>query len=148
MTVRGVQRLGLGNRLVVVAEGQRINLRVYRRIFAPVQRRLDGEAYVVYSDTGREKEINYSNADYYGLDDPFSRVRLVKLARAMNCLRCEDAGHGERECTVTICLTRELSNSETDEKVWTPFDPERLEPLEDRVRKMRRKSEWRRKVRE
>jgi hypothetical protein len=148
VNVRGVQRLGRGNGLVVVVEGQRINLRVYRRIFAPVQRRLDDEAYVVYSDTGREKEISYGNADYYGLDDPFSRFRLVKLARAMNCLRCEDAGTGERMCTVTICLTRELSDSETDDKVWTPFDPERLEPLEDRVRKMRRKSEWRRRVRD
>jgi hypothetical protein len=103
---------------------------------------------VVYSDTGREKEISYRNADYYGLDDPFSRVRLVKLARAMNCLGCEDAGTGERECTVTICLTRELSDSETDDKVWTPFDPDRLEPLDDRVRKMHRRSEWRRRVRD
>ena len=101
---------------------------------------------MVYSDTGREKEISYGNAHYYGLDDPFSRVRLIKLARAMNCLRCEDAGPGERECTVTICLTRELSDSGMEEKVWTPFDPDRLEPLEDRVRKMRRKTEWRRRV--
>jgi len=140
--------MGRGNGLVVVVEGQRINLRVYRRIFAPVQRRLDDEAYLVYSDTGREKEISYGNAGYYGLDDPFSRVRLVKLARAMNCLRCEEAGPGERECTVTICLTREPSDSGTDDKVWTPFDPERLEPLEDRLRKMHRKSEWRRRVRD
>jgi hypothetical protein len=143
-----VKCLGRANGLVVVAEGQRINLRVYRRIFAPVQRRLDDETYLVYSDTGREKEINYRNADYYGLDDPFNRVRLVKLARAMNCLKCEDTWSGERACTVTICLTRELSNSETDEKVWTPFDPERLEPLEDRVRKIRKRTEWRRRVRD
>ena len=143
-----MQLLGGGGGLVVVVEGQRINLRVYRRVFAPVQRMLDGEAYVIYSDTGLEREISYGNADYYGLDDPFSRARLVKLARAMNCLRCEDAGPGEKECTVTICLTRELSDSETDEKVWTPFDPGRLEPLEERVRKVRRRTEWRRRVRD
>lgn len=131
----------------MVVEGKRVNLRVYRRIFAPVQRVLDGEAYVLYSDTGREKEISYRNADYYDLENPLNRVRLYKLAKAMSCLRCVDAGPNEKECTVIICLTREISDSVADEAVWTPFDPARLEPLEERLRKMQRRSAWSRRVR-
>ena len=129
-----------------MAEGQRVTLRVYRRIFAPVQMKLDGETYIVYSDTGLEKEISYRNADYYGLDDPFNRARLLRLARAMNCLRCVDRGAWEKECTVTICLTRELGGSEAGD-AWTPIDPERLDPLDERLREARRKAEWRRRVR-
>lgn len=131
----------------MVVEGQRVNLKVYRRIFSPVQRVLDGEAYILYSDTGREREISYRNAEYYDLDNPHNRVRLFKLAKAMNCLRCTDVGPNVKECTVTICLTRELSDVYTDEAVWTPFDPGRLEPLEERLRKMHRRSEWSRRVR-
>jgi hypothetical protein len=132
----------------VVAEGQRINLKVYRRIFAPVQRIVEGETYILYSDTGREREISYLNADYYGLENPHNRVRLVKLAKAMGCLRCTDGASGARECTVTICLTRELSDAYTDETVWTPFNPDRLEPLEERLRKMHRRNMWSRKVKD
>jgi hypothetical protein len=132
----------------VVAEGQRINLKVYRRIFAPVQRIVEGETYILYSDTGREREISYLNADYYGLENPHNRVRLVKLAKAMGCLRCMDGASGVRECTVTICLTRELSDAYTDETVWTPFNPDRLEPLEERLRKMHRRNMWSRKVKD
>jgi len=140
--------LGLGSEkgLVVVAEGQRVTLRVYRRILAPVQRMLDGEYYIVYSDTGLEKEINYRNAEYYGLDDPFKRARLLRLARAMNCLRCVDRGAREKECTVTICLTREIGGSDADDS-WTPFDPEKLGALEERLREARRRAEWSRRVR-
>jgi len=119
---------------------------VYRRIFAPVQRTLDDEPYTVYSDTGIEKEISYKNADYYGLDNPFNRAKLLRLARAMNCLRCVEHGAGEKECTVTICLTRELGGSEVGD-TWTPFDPERLDPLNERLREARRKAEWKRRVR-
>lgn len=133
--------------LPVVVEGQRVNLKVYRRIFSPVQRVVDDETYILYSDTGKEKEINYMNAEYYGLDNPHNRVRLYKLAKVMNCLRCTDAAASAKECTVTICLTRELSNAHTDEAVWTPFDPGRLEPLEERLRKIHRKNVWSRKVR-
>jgi len=136
-----------GGGLPVVVEGKRVNLKVYRRIFAPVQRVVDGETYILYSDTGKEKEISYRNADYYGLDNPHNRVRLFKLAKAINCLRCVDSSPNEKECTVIICLTRELSDAYTDETVWTPFDPAQLEPLEERLRKMHRKNEWSRRVR-
>jgi hypothetical protein len=132
--------------LPVVVEGQRINFKVYRRIFAPVQRVVDGETYVLYNDTGREREISYSNADYYGLDNPLNRVRLYKLAKAMNCLVCVDSGQDARDCTVTICLTRELSDAYTEEAVWTPFDPSRLEPLEERLERLHRRALWRRRV--
>ena len=131
----------------MVVEGQRVNLKVYRRIFSPVQRIVDGETYILYSDTGMEREINYRNADYYGLDNPHNRVRLVKLAKAMNCLRCTAAGPNAKECTVTICLTRELTSTYIDESVWTPFDPGRLEPMEERLKDMHRKNMWSRRVR-
>ncbi|HUV33642.1 MAG TPA: hypothetical protein VMW22_01830 [Candidatus Desulfaltia sp.] len=131
----------------MVVEGQRVNLKVYRRIFSPVQRIVEGETYILYSDTGMEREINYRNADYYGLDNPHNRVRLVKLAKAMNCLRCTDAGPNAKECTVTICLTRELTSTYIDESVWTPFDPGRLESMEERLRDMHRKNMWSRRVR-
>ncbi len=79
--------------LPVVYEGQRINLRVHQRVFYPLVKEIDGERYTLYSDTGKEKEIRYASAEYYGLDDPFNRVRLVRLARAMDCLTCsEDSG--------------------------------------------------------
>ena len=132
--------------LPVVVDGQRVSLKIYRRIFAPVQRIVDGETYVLYSDTGREREIDYSNADYYGLDNPLNRARLIKLAKAMNCLVCVDTGHDARVCMVTICLARELSYTYKDDTVWTPFDPSRLEPVEERLKKLHNRTLWRRRI--
>jgi len=132
--------------LPVVYEGHRIRLRVYQRIFHPVAKTLDGESYTLYSDTGHEEEIRYASADYYGLDDPFNRVRLVRLARAMGCLTCSDESWGERECRVTVCRARELHGVESWETRWVPFDPGRLESLGERVEKLRRRVEWRRRV--
>jgi len=131
--------------LPVVYEGRRINLRVYQRIFNPLAKTLDGERHTLYSDTGDEKEIRYASAEYYGLDDPFNRVRLVRLARAMNCLTCSDESGAERECRVTICRARELYGGDAEEPSWVPFDPERLESLEDKVKNLRRRVEWRRR---
>lgn len=132
--------------LPVVCEGRRMRLRVYQRIFRPVAKRLDGESYTLYSDTGWEKEIRYASADYYGLDDPFNRVRLVRLARAMGCLTCSEEPGGERECRVTVCRARELYGVESDETRWVPFDHGRIESLEERVDKLRRTVEWRRRL--
>ncbi len=132
--------------LPVVYEGRRMRLRVYQRIFHPVAKTLDGERYTLYSDTGREKEIRYASADYYDLDDVFSRVRLVRLARAMGCLTCSDEPGGERECRVTVCRARELHGFESGETRWVPFDPGRLESLGERVERLRRRVEWRRRV--
>lgn len=131
--------------LQVVSEGQRINLRVYRRFFYPIKMDHEGEEFIVYSDTRREREINYRKTDQYGLDDPFSRIRLVKLARALNALNCNE-GDGLRECKVTICTNKELFDPDADEINYIPFDPERLEPLAERIRKERRKIDWRRRM--
>ena len=132
--------------LPVVYEGRRINFRVYQRIFHPVVKTLDGERHTLYSDTGNEKEIRYASAEYYGLDNPFNRVRLVRLARAMNCLNCSDESGAERECRVTICRARELHGVDAEEPRWVPFDPGRLESLEEKVNNLRRRVEWRRRV--
>ncbi len=132
--------------LPVVYEGRRIRLRIYQRIFHPVAKTMDGYRYTLYSDTGYEKEIRYASADYYGLDDPFNRVRLVRLARAMGCLACSDESGGERECRVTVCRARELHGVESGETRWVPFDPGRLDSLEERVEKLRRRVEWQRRV--
>ena len=132
--------------LPVVYEGRRISLRVHQRIFHPVVKTLDGERHTLYSDTGEEKEIRYASAEYYGLDDPFNRVSLIRLARAMNCLNCSDESDGERECRVTICRARELYGVEDEEPRWVPFDPGRLESLEEKVNNLRRRVEWRRRV--
>jgi hypothetical protein len=132
--------------LPVVYEGRRISLRVHQRIFHPVVKTLDGERHTLYSDTGEEKEIRYASAEYYGLDDPFNRVSLIRLARAMNCLNCSDESDGERECRVTICRARELYGVDGEEPRWVPFDPGRLESLEEKVSNLRRRVEWRRRV--
>ena len=132
--------------LPVVYEGQRINLRVHQRIFNPLVKELDGERHTLYSDTGTEKEIRYASAEYYGLDNPFNRVRLVRLARAMNCLTCSEESGAERECRVTICRARELYGADGEEPRWVPFDPGRLESLEEKVKNLRRRVEWRRRV--
>jgi hypothetical protein len=47
-----------------------------------------------------------------------------------------------RECTVTICRSEELHGFPSEESAWVPFDPERLEPLEERLEKLRSRVEW------
>ena len=125
---------------MVVMEGQRINLRVYRRFFYPINYKHYNQHFTVYSDTKREREINYDRAEDYGLDDPFKRISLIRLARAMNCLRISDID--ENEYIITICTSRELYESDTDEVRYLPFDPKRVEPLEEKIKKERRKIDW------
>jgi hypothetical protein len=129
----------------VVAERQRIRLRVYRRFFYPIKMTHEGEEFIVYSDTRREREINYKKTEEYGLDDPFARIRLVKLAKALNALDCKEAD-GERDCRVTICTNRELFDPETDEISYIPFDPERLQSLQERIKVERKKIDWRNRM--
>ena len=133
--------------LPVVIEGKRICLRVFRRFFYPIRRTLEGEELIVYSDTGREREIRYENAEEYGLDNPWNRIALVRLARAMGCLKCGHEAGGTRECRVTICDARELYNSESETQ-WVPFDPERLESLAERVRSVESRASWERRKKE
>ncbi len=132
--------------LNIVSEGQRINLRVYQRFFYPITQKWEGEKYTVYSDTGREREINYKRIESYGLDDPFARDRLVRLARALNALECQGIENGVRECRVTICTNKELFNPDTVEIKYVPFDPERLQSLSAKIKIERRKIEWRKRM--
>jgi hypothetical protein len=126
--------------LPVVIEGQRINLRVFRRFFYPINMKYMGTGFIVYSDTKRETEINYNRAEDYDLDDPFKRIKLIRLARAMNCLKILPEDH--KEYQLTICTNRELYEPDSEEIRYVPFDPNRLEPLEDRIKKERKKIEW------
>ena len=64
----------------VVIEGKRIRLKVFRSFFYPIQRTLDDEERIVYSDTGREKKIRDEYAEEYALDNPWNRIELVRLA--------------------------------------------------------------------
>jgi len=129
----------------IVAEGQRINLRVYRRFFYPIKLDHEGEEFIVYSDTKLEQEINYNYPENYNLEDPFDKIRLIRLARALNCLICTDTETGTRECSVTICTNRELYEPDAEEIKYVPFDPRRLEPLEERIEKQRDKIKWSRR---
>jgi len=136
----------LAKGLNIVSEGQRINLRVYQRFFYPITQKWEGEEYTVYSDTGREKEINYKKIETYGLDDPFARDRLVRLARALNALECRAIDNDVKECRVTICTNKELLNPDTVEIKYVPFDPERLQSLAAKIKIERRKIEWRKRM--
>ena len=133
--------------LPVVLEGKRIRLRVFRRFFYPIRRTLDGEELIVYSDTGRGREINYENAEEYDLENPWNRIALVRLARAMDCLKCGPEENGTRECRVTICNARELYNSAIETR-WVPFDLERLESLAERVKSVESRAVWERRKKE
>jgi hypothetical protein len=128
--------------LIVVFEGQRILLRVFRRYLYPLRHTFDGREVVVYSDTGREVEINYNSAEDFDLDDPFKRMALIRLARAMGCLRWGETVDGARECRVTVCRSEELHGFPSEGTTWVPFDPERLEPLEERLERLRSRVEW------
>ena len=133
--------------LPVVLEGKRIRLRVFRRFFYPIRRTFDGEELIVYSDTGREREINYENAEEYDLENPWNRIALVRLARAMDCLKCEPEKNGTRKCRVTICNARELYNSAIETQ-WVPFDLERLESLAERMISVESRAMWERRKKE
>ena len=132
--------------LVVVFEGQRILLRVFRRYLYPLSHTFDGREVVVHTDTWREVEINYDRAEDYALDDPFKRIALVRLARAMNCLYCGEAVDGVRGCRVTICRSEELHGIPSEEAGWIPFDPDRLEPIEDRLERLKERMAWEEKL--
>lgn len=126
--------------LIVVIEGQRVNLRVFRRFFYPLQIKHNDKAFTVYSDTRRETEINYKRPEYYDLENPFNRIKLIRLARAMNCLKINP--QEPQEYQVTICTNRELYEPHAEEIRYIPFDPKRLEPLEDRIKKERKRIDW------
>lgn len=126
--------------LPVVLEGKRINLRVFRRFFYPLQIKHRGEKFIVYSDTRREREINYKRPEDYDLDNPFNRIKLIRLARAMNCLK--QSQEKENEYRITLCTNKELYYPQAETIRYIPFDPRRLDPLKERIEEGRRKIEW------
>ena len=126
--------------LPVVFEGRRICLRVKRRFFYPVKVKSETGELIVYADTGREKEILYEDAEDYGLENPWKRMALVRLARAMKCLESETKD-GVETCVVTICTSKELYNTESKE-AWIPFDPSRLKSLEERINEAEDRKRW------
>jgi len=126
--------------LLVVMEGQRLRLRVFRRFFYPIQMKHLDKNFTVYSDTKRETEINYNRPEDYDLENPFNRIKLIRLARAMKGLQVNP--DDPIELRVTICTNRELFEPESETIRYVPFDPKSLEPLEDRINKERKRIEW------
>ncbi len=115
---------------------------MFRRYIYPIAYSIGEKEHVIYSDTGRESEIDYEKAEHYNLEDPFKRMTLISLAKAMNCLDCEPRKGLIRECRVVICTSEELFNHPTDEATWVPFDPEKLEPFEEKVRRLEENARW------
>lgn len=128
--------------LVVVFEGRRTCLRVFRRLFSPVKVSSDYGDIIVYSDTRDEREIRYSHPEEYGLDDPFKVISLIRLAKALNCLERDSPQEGNQTCRVTICRSSELIGPNVERDDWVPFDPARLKPLDERIKEARRRAEW------
>jgi hypothetical protein len=126
--------------LLVVMEGQRLRLRVFRRFFYPIQMKHLGKDFTVYSDTKRETEINYKRPEDYDLENPFNRIKLIRLARAIRGLQVNP--DDTIELRVTICTNRELFEPESETIRYVPFDPKRLVPLEDRINKERKRIDW------
>lgn len=127
---------------MIVFEGRRTCLRVFRRIFYPVKVSSDYGDIIVYSDTRDEREIRYSHPEEYGLDDPFKVISLIRLARALNCIERGSPQEGAQTCRVTICRSSELIGPQAERDDWVPFDPARLKSLDERIKDARRRAEW------
>ena len=134
------------NGLVVVFEGKRTHVRVFRRFFYPVQAKDEDVEVIVYSDTGQEKEVTYRRADEYGLDNPFSLVTMIRLARAMKVLKVEPPENGVQNLRFTICRSTELIGPDAERDEWMPFDPTRIRPLDERIRDAKKKARWKKRL--
>jgi hypothetical protein len=133
--------------LMVVFEGKRTRVRVFRRFFYPVQARDENVDVIVYSDTGQEKEVTYRRADEFGLDDPFRLIAMIRLARAMKVLRTDAPSNGVQNLRFTICKSTELIGPDADKDEWMPFDPTRMRPLDERIRDAKKRARWRLRLR-
>lgn len=132
--------------LVVVFEGKRTHVRVFRRFFYPVQAKDEDVEVIVYSDTGQEKEVTYRRADEYGLDNPFSLVTMIRLARAMKVLKVEPPENGVQNLRFIICRSTELIGPDAERDEWMPFDPTRIRPLDERIRDAKKKARWKKRL--
>jgi hypothetical protein len=133
--------------LLVVFEGKRTRVRIFRRFFYPVQARDENIDVVVYSDTGQEKEVTYRRADEFGLDDPFRLTAMIRLARAMKVLQIDTPTNGVPNLRLTICKSTELIGPDAEREEWMPFDPTRVRPLDERIRDAKKRARWRQRLR-
>jgi hypothetical protein len=129
--------------LVVVFEGMRTRVRVFRRFFYPVQARDENVDVIVYSDTGQEREVTYRRADEFGLDDPFKLSAMIRLARAMKVLQTDAPTNSIQNLHLTICRSSELIGPDAERDEWMPFDPTRMRPLDERIRDAKKRARWR-----
>ncbi len=132
--------------LIVVFEGKRTRVRIFRRFFYPVQARDEEINVVVYSDTGQEREITYKRAENFSLDDPFKLVSMIRLARAMKVLKTDKLTNGVQNLRFTICKSEELIGSHTERDEWIPFDPTRMRPLDERIRDAKKRARWKQRL--
>ena len=132
--------------LVVVFEGRRTRVRVFRRFFYPVQARDENVDVIVYSDTGQEREVTYRRADDFDLDNPFKLTAMIRLARAMKVLQTDATTNGVQNLRLTICKSSELIGPDAERDEWMPFDPTRMRPLDERIRDAKKRARWRQRL--
>lgn len=134
--------------MVVVFEGKRARVRVFRRFFYPVQAKDEEVDVVVYSDTGQEREVTYKRADEYGLDSPLQLIALIRLARAMKVLETGPYEKGVQNLKFTICKSCELIGPDVEKDEWMPFDPTRMKPLDERVKDAKKRAHWKQRLKQ
>lgn len=134
--------------LIVVFEGKRTRVRVFRRFFYPVQARDEDVEVLVYSDTGREREVTYTKADDYDLDNPLRLVTMLRLARALRVIKTEPTTNGVQNLSFTICRSTELIGPDAEKDEWMPFDPTRMKPLDERIRDAKKRARWRQRLKQ
>jgi hypothetical protein len=132
--------------LVVVFEGKRTHVRVFRRFFYPVQVRDEDVEVIVYSDTGEEREVTYKRAEDFDLDSPLKLVAMIRLARAMKVLETDKPTNGVQNFRFTICKSRELIGPDAERDEWIPFDPTRFRPLDERLRDAKKRARWKKRL--
>jgi hypothetical protein len=133
--------------LVVVFEGKRTRVRVFRRFFYPVQVKDEDVEVVVYSDTGQEREVTYKRAEDFDLDNPLKLVAMIRLAYAMKVLRPDKSTNGVQNLRLTICKSRELIGPDAERNEWMPFDPTRMRPLDERIKDAKKRARWKQRLR-
>jgi hypothetical protein len=131
---------------MVVFEGKRTRVRVFRRFFYPVHSREEDVEVLVHTDTGREREVTYKRADDYELDNPLKLVAMIRLARAMKVLQIDPTTEGIQNYRLTICRSSELIGPDVEKDEWMPFDPSRLKPLDERIRDAKKRARWKQRL--
>ena len=131
-----------GPGLVVVFEGRRTRLHVFRRIFEPHKVYEGGREITVYSDTGVETEVTRENAEDYGLDSPLRLLNLIRLAKALSCLRQAPSSDSLPTYKIVLGRARELVNPDAKNDDWVPFDPGKTRGLDEKMAEARKRAKW------